>query len=224
MPAVQDATGNVMVPDFFDIYYVSNTGAGTYYQSLIRSVRPMPAGLKMIAGYDMADPASASNKKFNWYCEVTQNKSQSIPDCPAGEQVGVVLPFPSCWNGRDLDSPNHRDHMAYLVTDDNNRTGCPISHPVLLPEVGFQAWFTHDGDSRNWYLSSDRMPGMTHANGSTFHADWFGAWDPTIQQGWVRDCINGMRNCQDGQLGDGRKIRGAAAYTGPKSIAAPPRP
>jgi len=222
MPAVHNARGDVVVPDYFALYYKANIGSGPSYQDAIRSVRTYPPGLKMLAGTVMGDAAPST--RFDWYCDTTQNKSQRIPNCPTGERVGVVLQFPTCWNGRDLDSPNHRDHMAYLEYGATSRAACPSSHPVLLPEFTLGAWFTHDGDSRNWYLSSDRMPGMTYANGSSFHSDWFGAWDPTIEDRFVRTCINGMRNCQDGQLGDGTRLKAAPDYKGPRVVATPPKP
>jgi hypothetical protein len=40
-----------------------------------------------------------------------------IDTCKGGIRFELV--FPSCWNGRDLDSPNHQDHVRYadLVLD-----------------------------------------------------------------------------------------------------------
>lgn len=36
--------------------------------------------------------------------------------------------FPNCWNGRTLDSGDHKRHMKYP-----SRGRCPASHPVALP-------------------------------------------------------------------------------------------
>ena len=109
-------------------------------------------------------------------------KQQTIPHCAPGEQVGVNLTFPQCWDGINLDSADHRSHLAY-VDYVNGKPVCPSTHPVHVPEFTLGIWFTHDGNSENWYLASDRMPGMkTYPNGSSFHSDWLGAWDPTIQR------------------------------------------
>lgn len=221
MPAVHDASGQVVVPDQLAVYYKGNIGAGPAYQAAIRAIQPFPAGLKMIAGYDMADPGPETH--FNWYCEIHQVKSQTIPNCPAGEKLGAVIQFPSCWDGRNLDSADHRSHMAYLEFGDGGPR-CPASHPVSVPQYTLGAWFTHDGNSANWYLDSDRMAGMTHANGTTFHADWFGAWDPAIQDTWMHNCVHGMLNCIDGQLGNGQRMRGAPDYRGPMRLPVPARP
>jgi Domain of unknown function (DUF1996) len=214
-PAVINTAGKVVVPDYAIVYY---KGFGT--TASISQIKDMPAGLKMIAGYNMAAPGGATH--FDWYCETTQNKQQTIPTCPTGERVGVTLRFPNCWDGKNLDSADHRSHLAYTVNHDFSGI-CPSSHPVQLPQITESFWFPNDGNSANWYLSSDRMPGMTHANGTTFHADWFGAWDPTIQNTLITKCISGMLNCQDGEIGDGRQLVQAKPYTGSKILDMPAR-
>ena len=43
-----------------------------------------------------------------------------------GLRLSVV--FPDCWDGENVDSPDHRAHVAY-----SDRAGCPDSHPVPIP-------------------------------------------------------------------------------------------
>lgn len=219
MPAVLNADGKVVVPEFFDIYYKSDFGSAQSAQAKVRSTVDIPPGLKMIAGFNMANPQPDSH--FLWYCELNQIKSTSIPNCAFNELVGVRLQFPQCWDGR-LDSADHRSHLAYIEYDDTTgQPVCPTSHPRALPQLTFQAWFKHDGNSKNWYLSSDRMPGMIHVNGSTFHADWMGGWDQGIADFWVQECIREMRDCIDGEIGDGRKLRNPPQYNGPLLLERP---
>ena len=55
--------------------------------------------------------------------------------------VRIELMFPSCWNGKDLDSANHRDHVAYpdLVMEGN----CPPDFPIRLPGLFYETiWET----------------------------------------------------------------------------------
>jgi hypothetical protein len=218
VPALHNASGKVVVPDYFEMYYKGN---GT--QDQIRAIQTNPNGLRMIAGHDMAGQAAVTAK---WQCVGSGSKSVTIPNCASGQKVKVELRFPMCWNGRDLDSPNHRSHMAYGTGGDGWFTaqgGCPSSHPIHLPELTLFAVYPSDGNSSNWYLSSDRMPGMTHANGSTFHADWFGAWDNGIQETWTQKCIREMRTCVFGELGDGTLLKNNAPYSGPKLLDPPSR-
>ncbi len=160
---------------------------------------------------------------FDWYCEANQIKQQSIPSCADGERVGVQLRFPQCWDGTNLDSADHRSHLAY-ISYDTGVAACPAGHPVHIPEITLTIWWAQHGDSEQWYLSSDRMIGMTHANGSTFHSDWFGAWDPTIQDRWLNECIRALRSCIDGELGDGSKLVQFDAYQGPMLLDPPSVP
>ncbi len=216
-PAMFDAAGKVVVPDDLIVYYKGEyaDGAG------IKAIATLPAGLRMIAGYDMATGSPDTN--FDWYCEVNQIKQQAIPHCADGERVGVQLRFPQCWDGLNLDSADHRSHLAH-ISYTSGVAECPAGYPVHIPEITLTIWWTHDGDSENWYLSSDHMDGMTHANGTTFHSDWFGAWDPTIQNRWLDDCIRALRSCIDGELGDGSKLEQLVPYKGPMLLDPPARP
>ena len=49
--------------------------------------------------------------------------------CDSGIMV-MSLRFPNCWDGVNLDSADHRSHMAYPVS-----SRCPASHPVESPET-----------------------------------------------------------------------------------------
>ena len=48
----------------------------------------------------------------------------------------------SCWDGKNLDTPNHMDHVAhpidgpapFAVVDGK----CPDSHPVKIPQVHYE--------------------------------------------------------------------------------------
>ena len=67
------------------------------------------------------------------------DKSYLDANCPDG--IRFELMFPSCWNGVDMDSANHRDHVAYpdLVMEGN----CPSSFPVRLPGLFYETiWDT----------------------------------------------------------------------------------
>ena len=73
------------------------------------------------------------------------------------------------------------------------------------------------------------MAGMPdQVPGTTLHADWFGAWEDSVQDAWWTNCINQKLDCSDGVLGDGRILARNAYYpsTPParRLIALPPRP
>ncbi|WP_309611640.1 DUF1996 domain-containing protein [Sphingomonas sp.] len=109
----------------------------------------------------------------------------------------------------NLDRPNHRSHMAYAsYSGIPGEAGCPTTHPKQLPTFTMAVWFTVDANLGTWSLSSDAMHPELPV-GSTFHADWFGAWDNGVEAQWMDNCINLTLNCSGGDLGNGKQIKNA---------------
>ena len=211
MPAVFDHQDRVVIPDSFELYYKAENA------NRASDVRTYPNGLRMIAGSPMGGSTAGAGLTWGWRCGSREaSPSWRIPDC-GGERLTAWVRFPYCWDGRNLDSADHRSHMAYGT---NNTWGpCPTSHPIHLPELTEFAHFQNPSGSGQWYLSSDRMnPSNPAPNGSTFHADWFGAWDNTIQDRWVTNCLHGVRSASNGNLCDGQQLRPAVTYGGPHRI------
>ncbi len=104
------------------IYYVRRTTG---------PVEPLPAGLKMIAGNQRATKPQSLGV-VGWACGGlgATPRSPVVPNCGEDESLSYRVTFPNCWNGTDLDSENHKQHLAYSV---NGR--CPGSHPVALPTL-----------------------------------------------------------------------------------------
>lgn len=73
----------------------------------------------------------------------------------------LELMFPSCWNGKDIDSPDHRSHVAF---PDLVMTGtCPPDFPVKLPSLFFETiWNTNAfaGVDGQFLLSTGDPTGM----------------------------------------------------------------
>jgi hypothetical protein len=48
----------------------------------------------------------------------------------------------SCWDGKNLDSPNHQDHVAHPEAGATSFAvvggKCPASHPVKIPQVHYE--------------------------------------------------------------------------------------
>jgi hypothetical protein len=60
--------------------------------------------------------------------------------CPNGLRAQVW--FPMCWDGVNLDSPDHKSHMAYPTGVGNGN--CPASHPVRIPGIFMEALYFVD--------------------------------------------------------------------------------
>jgi hypothetical protein len=64
--------------------------------------------------------------------------SQALPNrfC---EGIRTTITFPTCWDGKNTDSPDHKSHVAYPSVGTFESTGeCPASHPVRLPQVMYE--------------------------------------------------------------------------------------
>ena len=106
-------------------------------------------GFRMLVG-DAARNAPGSDPKVCHRCmpksgdashvNCASPDSQKLPTkfCEGG--IRSVITFPTCWDGKNTDSPDHRSHVAYPVSGsfDRSTDKCPASHPVLIPQVMFE--------------------------------------------------------------------------------------
>ena len=189
--------GTPVVPAGSAIYY--KTG---YLGVAPATVKPMPTGLRMVAGSPNATAPQNGIGRFACVGATADNTWRGyISSCPAGSQLVTEVAFPQCWDGVNLDSPDHKSHMAYA----NN--GCPSTHPVPLPLVSFEIHYnvTDSTQTARWRLSSDNydpsLPG-----GYSSHGDWFMGWDPSIMSTFVSKCLDISMDCHAYLLGDGRTL------------------
>lgn len=165
-------------------------------------IQPLPAGLRMIAGDAMA--TEPQGQAVRWSClNGADGDGTTIPNCAVGDELGLEVFFPQCWDGENLDSANHKSHMAYPEGG-----SCPASHPVPLPKITFNIrWLVEEQDApQHWRLSSD--PSSVPA-GYSAHGDWVNGWEQELVETWTRLCLNPAVDCFSNLLGDGREIYGA---------------
>jgi Domain of unknown function (DUF1996) len=163
-------------------------GATIYYRRGTTSeVSAFPNNLRMIAGNAMATSPQDLRVTF-WSCGVESgvDRSSSVPTCPdaRGSFLRLHLRFPECWDGRRLDSPDHKSHMAYAL-----RGTCPSSHPIEVPQITqIYRYPTRGGE------------GFSLASGSVYsaHADFVNAWKPGTLRELVDDCLNALVHCGRG--------------------------
>lgn len=190
------------------------------------AIQPIPPGLRMIAGEPMTMPGQAQDSAIaRWHCQTWESDdasnpmfSASIPACEEPDRVRLDLFFPSCWDGLNLDSDDHRSHMAYPVNSGGPQgTHCPESHPVPLVRVsyhyafGVMPEFTHPvtRTSAGWRLASDMYEvSGEQPGGLSLHGDWFNAWHPSVMEAILENCIRGELDCHDGNLANGLRLSG----------------
>jgi hypothetical protein len=194
-------TGVVQTPDEGVFYY--KTG----YNIDPKVVQPMPTGLRMIAG----NSQSTGQQEFvSWGCKdgAAQNKASIPTTCSIGDAVRLTVIFPQCWDGVHLDSPDHKSHMAYPdYRNPPQRSTCPASHPITLPEVTehFDYPITDASAPQFWRLSSD-MYSASLPGGLSAHADWMMGWDPATMETIATKCLEAAVDCGVGSIGNGTTL------------------
>lgn len=166
-------------PTIVTFYYL---GEGVR-DDIIANTQPLPLGLRIVAGNAQATAPDASTIS-RWSCLHAGHvgASKDFVNCPSGTMLESYLDFPQCWNGRDLDSPNHKSHMAYPVNQ-----ACPSSHPVAVPKLRQVLRYPVSGNPARFRLASGA--------GFTMHGDFFNAWPEAEMLRRVRDCIRPVIKC-----------------------------
>jgi len=150
-------------------------------------VKPFPLGLKMIVGNAHAhSPAENPQLGTDIIFKCGPGSGTDLPRPPTQCSSGVMvlsLRFPNCWDGVNLDSADHKSHMAYP-----NGSRCPSSHPVVLPRI--ESFYRYN-------VGTGPIGTITLASGPyyTLHQDFFNAWEPAALQKLVTRCLNPGNDC-----------------------------
>ncbi len=178
-PTLLRAGKQVISPSQQTIYY--KAGILDY-----KNVRPFPAGLRYVVGNmhaTLEEFRDAPGTVEGFECgDYTHMYDIPTVNCPAGSELNIRYQAPSCWNGTDLDSADHKSHMAYPVNGE-----CPATHPVPVPMVEFKISWPVSGNLSDVSFSSGR--------GYSFHYDFFNAWDQDVLTALVQHCVNGGLQC-----------------------------
>jgi hypothetical protein len=204
----------------------------TYYKSLgyadAENMQVIPKGLKMIAGN--ANPLSMADVRgAHYYCQDQALNDEAhnwgilwegnhIQACGGKTQtLRMAVSFPNCWDGKNLDSPDHQSHMAYwckngecdLPNGEVGKTinGCPVTHPIAIPIITINADYGNLDPNATYRLSSDNYS-STYPGGLSGHGDFMNGWDEAIFKRVVDNCMHKHMNCGGPNLGDGEMLTG----------------
>jgi hypothetical protein len=147
-----------------------------------------PPGLKMISG-DMHAMEPQSMRITTWQCRggraAPTREVRTVPACRTGQHLAAWVRFPDCWNGRQLDSADHRSHVARSW-----KGHCPATHPVELMRVALLL---------TWPVSPRSAGAVTLGGGKLMstglHADFWNTWQQSALNALRWKCIEVAANC-----------------------------
>jgi len=142
-----------------------------YRKSVSAPIVAHPAGLMLIAGSSKATTAQATSI-VSWSCTGSNSPGSAAPSaCRNRQQLVATIRFPECWDGKNLDSADHKSHVSYASY------GVCAAGTVALPQI----------EMRVIYPRQATVSTLSLASGSIFsmHADFFNGWDQRRFAGMV---------------------------------------
>ncbi|KAF8192643.1 hypothetical protein K438DRAFT_1906806 [Mycena galopus ATCC 62051] len=133
------------------------------------------------------DPSSFAQQAITFLCLDFSGQSDRYNELPRGiscpSGIRSQINFPSCWNGEDIDSSDHKSHVAFLSTGPDNGTCTDPAFPVTLPRIFMEVYWISQ------VFEDQRKSAMTpNPTGYGYHADFFNGWDAGILQNALNKC------------------------------------
>jgi len=154
------------------VYYLSN-GKVTAFKPVFRMTVGDPA-------YRTAAQQAAENApQLQYTCLATSTTrtgyQSTLPSSTCKVGIMVSVRFPTCWDGTNLDSPDHQSHVANPVGN-----ACPSSHPVSIPQVFYETyWDTTPFNDKSLWPTDGSQPFVWSFGdnvGYGVHADYVFGW------------------------------------------------
>ncbi|HVV10038.1 DUF1996 domain-containing protein [Amycolatopsis sp.] len=164
----------------------------TFRGSPATKVRAMPQFLRVLSGDAKEGANGPTNARAAWTCTGFEDRLiDKYPICPEGSKVERIHDFPSCWDGQNTDSANHRTHIVF--PDANGKCGNGF---VAVPQLRVTLTYDipHDVQVAGQY-KVDSFP-EEHHNPLSDHDDFANVMSQCIMWRLVT-CVNGGRNCKE---------------------------
>ncbi|MFD7657513.1 DUF1996 domain-containing protein [Actinosynnema sp. NPDC059797] len=168
-------TGEVLPPDSVSVTFTGNP---------VSRVVAMPRFLRAITG----DPAATTTGRgtARWSCTGFEDRwTDRYPGCAPGSRVLRTFVFPSCWDGRNTDSPSHRAHVEFPAANGVCRQG-------TFPVPGLRLRVAYDVPPGRPF-AVDSFPEQ-HRDPSTDHAMFVNVMPDALMDEVVA-CLNAGRSC-----------------------------
>ncbi|SMQ13954.1 protein of unknown function [Streptomyces sp. Ag82_O1-12] len=190
---IEGNAGEIVTPKQVTLTFVGNPR---------EKVTAMPRLLRIITGDAKSFVNGPANANASWSCTGFEDRQlkDKYPLCPQGSDVVRTFKFQSCWDGRNIDSANHRTHVAFTDAAGNCPSGFrPIPQLVQRIVYDIDAPSLQDGGRTTPLFAVDSFPEQLHKP-VTDHGDFINIFDEDLM-GEMVDCINDGRKCGAGADG-----------------------
>ncbi|KAF8894246.1 hypothetical protein CPB85DRAFT_1440544 [Mucidula mucida] len=191
--SVSDVTGGALYVAF---YYPQNY----LFPDEAGKTTPFPDDFRMISGtptlrsYDASDPAqqAVSYLCLDYTAGSSTTRHTGIPDMACPDGIRAQLNFPSCWDGKNVDSDDHKSHVAFRSGGPDTGDCLDPDFPKSLPRIFVEIyWGTQDFNSVRSQAKNPNQPfvlAQGDATGYGHHGDFINGWDTATLQKAVDEC------------------------------------
>jgi hypothetical protein len=165
----------------------------TFRGSPVGKVTAMPKFLRMLTGDAKVTSKGPANARSSWTCGGFQDRVllDKYPICPEGSKVMRVHDFPGCWDGKNTDSANHRDHVAFADANGQCQNGFKA-----IPQLRITLTYDIPADVQAaGQYAVDSFPAEEH-DPLTDHDDFANVMSDQIMKRLV-NCINTNKTCKE---------------------------
>jgi hypothetical protein len=156
----------------------------------------MPRLLRIITGDAKAFVNGTANANASWSCTGFEDRQlkDKYPLCPNGSDVVRSFSFQSCWDGNNIDSANHRTHVAFVQANGSCANGFKAIPQLQVRLVyNVPAPKLQNGQVVNPY-AVDSFPENLHKP-ITDHNDFINFFSQNTMNKMV-NCINTGKKCK----------------------------
>jgi hypothetical protein len=169
--------GTILQPDSAVLQWRGNAAS---------KVVAMPEFIRIITGDAKANVNGGANGNAKWTCTGFVNRfTTKYPICPSGSRIVRVLDFPSCWDGVNTDSANHRTHVVFPAAN-----GACAQGFKAIPQLRMTLTYTLP---RGLVFAVDSFPEALH-NPITDHGDFTNVMPKNVSDAMVAAINSGRKS------------------------------